>query len=493
METIANSQFFRTAFEKGQSDFVQRSSNGPVFDAAIKPSLAKESYHIHLQGSNVCIEGGSAAAIFQGAGLWEAAFASGHGADYLGKHEATYPCRWLYPKKKFEEKYLCKRLLQMGYNGVVLEQYPNHLQVFKKFGLEVALLAKAPDSTPFDAGWNPVFENLEGIQAVYWKGTYNSEKYLHHPMARDDLMIDLALREVKAVEEAIQGRCALVYELDPRSSIHWIPEFMDGVGEQTMVSFSALNGNPIDHHLGYHPLWELLRELPDTSATRLLPILNVGSVGQGEGFWPVIPLDLIDFAAAHMRRQPFAGAVVLTSFLSRPGTFLDGALWTAGHALWGEYAPRILLETWCKAYHPSLASLELLGDIWKAMRRLSGLQAVGKCSTEECRSFSESLVGELNRLQRTADECKGSIQEYFTYFARDARRQILHFLQSRHAPMVNVLNGDDLQESFWTAIQQSGGPGFGSGAKVSILSTPQKGSEGSAMRRIYEEVDVFSL
>lgn len=492
MKTIANSQFFRTAFEKWAAGFAQRHPEAQAVKFTVKPSLEPESFHLSLQEDGTHIDSGSAAAALQGAGLWEPAFASGDWADYIGAHQAAYPCRWLHIQEKYDAEYLCKRLLQMGYNGALFEEVPENRGIFKEMGIALVLLAKKPDATPFDTEWQPDLENLDGVDAVYWKGSYTSENYRNHPNARDDLMIDLALKEVQAVEEAIRGRCPLVYELDPDGPVHLIPELMDSVGNQTMISFSALNGKPTDDHLDYHPLWKLLRELPDTSATRLLPILNIGGVEQGEGFWPVIPLDLIDFVITHMRRQPFGGAVVMTNYLSKTGTLLDGALWTAGHSLWGSLPPRLLLETWCKAFHPSLSSLELLGDIWKVSRRLSGLHAVGERTTEEYRMLSESLIGELNRLHGVVesydDSRTPSIKEYFTYFARDARRLVLHFLQTRHAPMVNVLNGDDLQESFWTVIQQSGRPGIGSGAKVSVLKTPQAGSEGSAMRQIYEEV-----
>ena len=480
METIANSQFFQIAFEERKDAF--------SLDAAIIRSLPRDYFRLSLDQGKVKLEGGSESALLQGMGLLDAVVPSGHIADYLGDHQAECSCRWLYPMGDYDEEALCRRLLQLGYNGVIVDHIPSNIQIFKELDIQIVLTVDTPEATPLDNEWDPGLEDLEGVDAVYWKGSYGSERYLHHPNARDDLMIDLAMREVQALEEAIKGRCGLVYELDPVAPIHWVPELMDAVGEKTMISFSALNGSPTEDHLDHHPLWKLLRELPDTSATRLLPILNSGGVCQGEGLWPVVPLEMIDYAKIHMRRQPFGGAVVMTRYLSQPGTFLDAALWTSGHSLWGGYPPRLLLETWCKTYHPSLVSLELLGDIWKVSRRLSGLKAVGARPTEECRMLSESLIGELNRLQGEADRCEGDICDYYTYFARDARRIVLHFLQTHHAPMVNVLNGDDLEASFWTAIQQGSGSGLGTGAKVSVLHEPQKGDAGTPMRRIYEDV-----
>lgn len=485
MKTIANSQFFRILFERQKQVF----SNELFLNLYVKTSMPAMAYKLtHAEGA--CkLEADSEGVLLQGMGLVDVAIKSGHLGDYLGEKQAAFPCRWIHYPGSYDEEVLCGRLLQMGYNGVIVDQLPEAPKMFSDLGIQIIWKPDAPELTPLDQDWDPGLGSLDHVQAIYWKGTYMDPVYNKHPAARDDLQIDLALREVQALEALIDDRCSLIYEIDSSSQIHWIPELMDSVGNKTLISFSAIDGKPTEDHKDYHPLWKLLRELPDTSATRLLPILNMGGVDQGEGVWPIIPIGLLEYTMNHMRRQPFAGAVVMTRHLSKQGTFLDGALWTAGHALWGEHSPSLLLETWCKAFHPSLASLEVLADFWKVGRRLSELKEVRTTTTEECRSLSESLIGELNRLQILVDKgCDQKVRDYFVYFARDARRKILHFLQVNHAPMVNVLNGDDLLESFWTVIQQSGGSGLTSGAKVTVLEKPQKGEEGSVMRQIYNEV-----
>lgn len=485
MKTIANSQFFRIFFERQKRAF----AGVHALNAVVKKSMPSQSYRLSQEGGICKLEAGSESTLLQGMGLVDVAAKSGHLGDYLGERKAQYPCRWISISGSCQDETLCERLLQLGCNGVILENLPENLQMFADLGIQVIWMPKAPSVTPLDADWDPGLGTLEHVHAVYWKGTYTDPAYHKHPKARDDLQIDLALREVQALEKRIDGRCGLVYEIDPKAPIHWIPELMDSVGAETMISFSAVAGSPTDDHREYHPLWVLLRELPDTSATRLLPLLNMGGVEQGEGLWPVIPIGLLEYTLDHMHRQPFAGAIMMTRYLSKQGTFLDGSLWTAGQSLWGGFSPCLLLETWCKAFHPSLTSLELLIDFWRVGRRLSGLKNSKKTTTEECRLLSESLIGELNRLQTLVDKCRDErVREYFVYFARDARRKILHFLQANHAPMVNVLNGDDLQESFWTVIQQSGGSGLTSGAKVTLLEEPRMGEEDSPMRRIYDEV-----
>jgi hypothetical protein len=494
VKTIANSQIFRTVLEQWQHSFIQDYPEGPQLTVKIKTDFSGERYFSQLAGRVLTLEG-NGGSLLQGMAMLDTALKSRHIADYLGEREAQFPCRWLhlYPDSVYSsEEALCLRLLQLGYNGVIMDTVPSDLQVFKGLGIKVIVKVNSPDSCPFDEEWDPGLSALKGVDGVYWEGTYARPEYNKHRQARDCLQIDLAIRELQELENRLEDTCELIYGIDPQGAVDWIPELMDEAGSKTMLAFSSLDGSPSLDHLNYSHLWEVLRELPDTSATKLLPILNMGGVGQGEGFWPVIPIGPLDYAISHMRRQPFAGGIVLTRHLSRQGTFLDASLWVAAQSLWGGFSIPLLLETWCKAYYPELFSLDLLTDFWKVSRRLSGLKVPGSFSTEECRVQSESLLGELNRLQGVVKSLNHShsslLQDYFTFFSRDARRLILHFLQNNHAPMVNVLNGDDLQESFWTVIQQGRGSSLGSGAKVTLLEQPCRGEEGSSLRKIFDEV-----
>ncbi len=495
MKTIANSEFFRTVFEQERKRFEKNFNGKAKLNAKVKSSLSKDSYSLRLAGGECWLEGGAEAALLQGLSFLDVALMSGHLGDYLGERKSRYPCRWLFldqTPEALSEEQLCKRILQLGCNGVIVHEVPENIEVFKRLGIKLILIASQPDACPFDSGWTSLVEIHPFVDGIYWKGTYHQPHFLHHPQARDVLQLDLAIKEVKALESLVGESCLLIYEIDPATPACRIPELMDEIGLKTLLSFSSVAGSPSSIHSGPHSLWNLLRQLPDTSAARLLPIINMGSVDQGDGLWPTIPLELLEFTLSHMRRHSFGGVIAMTRYLSEPGTFLDASLWTAGHSLWGQHPPSLLLESWCSAYHPSLSSLELLRGLWNLAKQLSALEDIKEGPAEEYRLISESIIAQINGVQRLFEYCQEdrtpSIQDYFTYFSRDARKKIMYFLQQRRAPVVNVINGDDLSESFWTTVQQERSPGLTNSAQVSLLEVPQKGEEGSVMRQIYREV-----
>lgn len=495
MNTIANSEILRKVLQNFSNSFSKENPNGPKLLVKVRGGELSEGYSSSYYQGVLTVEGNDPRSLIHGIATLNVAVKSGHLSDFLGDRKPRYELRPLHYCRELEgvcEEKLCQRILELGYNAIILETEPENPQLFKEFGIKTIFKRKALEGTPFDKDWALSPVNMEAVDAVYWEATFMEPEFLKHKDARDFLQMDLALFELQRLERELNGVCEILYALPKMHSYNAVLEFIDEVSTQTTIVFSAVHGDPTEDHSDPHPLWDLLRESPDASATTLLPILNMGAVKQGEGLWPLIPLDLLEQSNDHMRRQPFTGAIVLVKDLPNPGTFLDGSLWIAAQTLWGTLTPSLLLETWCKAYHPSLSNLELLRDLRKVGKRISALKEIVEMKTEESHIYSESLISEINRLQMKVDglksEGKGSIKEYFIYFARDARRQILHFLQVNHAPMVNVLNGDDLLESFWTAVQQGGGADLRAGAKVKLFDQPIEGDEGSVMRQIYDEV-----
>ena len=119
-----------------------------------------------------------------------------------------------------------------------------------------------------------------------------------------------------------------------------------------------------------------------------------------------------------------------------------------------------------------------------------------KITQGECRLIAESLLAQLKYLQHLFDKEKTvpsrvspSLKDYFTFFVRDARRIILHFLQCYNVSMPQILSSDDFNEGIWTAIEQGEGQGFRSMASVHFLSESNSGKEGSFLRKVYNEIN----
>ena len=151
-----------------------------------------------------------------------------------------------------------------------------------------------------------------------------------------------------------------------------------------------------------------------------------------------------------------------------------------------------MTETWFKAYRPDI-DFSLYSHAFKEMREiaiqlsymrsLAGEKGRDKLTGDECRALAEKVASELWTLRlffAKIDKTyvkkseKPGIQDYFLYFARDAKRVIAQFLQSFNIPAANVIDRDEGEESFWTH-------------KTGFQTQPQKGLPGSRMEAIYKE------
>lgn len=93
-----------------------------------------------------------------------------------------------------------------------------------------------------------------------------------------------------------------------------------------------------------------------------------------------------------------------------------------------------------------------------------------------------------NATTKEQENRRPSISDYVTFFVRDVRRILFHCLQFFHISLADVLNGEEMLESFWTRISQTNSQGAFSRAQVTFLKEPQKGKKGTVMRKIYEEI-----
>ncbi len=499
--TITNSEIFGIALEQRLAAWDKEFPYGPQVAVKLNRKM-HDTYKIEYNEHDVSLAADALHTVLSGLGALEIGLKSGFVSEFIGKQEAIFSWRILWLKGAHELlsiDSLCRKISRLGFNAVILEEVPQDISVFKAYGIRLILKPAVEDLgnfCPLDEEWPVRFAEkialLPPVDALFWEGCFTKTTFLNHPKARDLLQYDLAVMELEALQVGLAGHFPLIYQLPNDLCAEWLPEFLDESGKETMIAFSALAGDPAKDHLPENPLWKMLRKCPDISYTPLLPVINGGAIGQGDGLWPIIPVDTLECVISHLENPPFQGAIVMTKTVPDQAAFLDGALWTAGQSLSRGRSPRRLLEAWCAAYHPQMQGVELLNEVRNASKQLSLVRSLTqKMPTEECRVLADSLLAQLNRIQLLAakdeDQALPSLKEYFTFFARDARRQVLHFLQSHHLPLVNVLNGEDLLESFWTGIGQMGNSGIGSGAKVALLSQPSKGAEGSMMRKIYEQ------
>ena len=410
----------------------------------------------------------------------------------------------------------CRRLLELGYNAVILDRsiQSNTVSLLHDYGIKIIFKPMKITESFLSVKYQHDLKNLledylsNGIDYIFWESGLYSQELEEDPLTRELTQEDLAHYEMKLLEETIAQNAGLIYYIstpdlyNADKQAKWMPRLCHDAGKKTIIAFSAFAGNPDEDHLPMHPFWETLRLSPDTLETPLLPILNGGNVNQGEGLWPILSLDLLNRFFTQMDRHRFAGAAIMTRTLPGRSGFLECNLWVAGRMMWESRSSYLYAETWCEAFRPDL-NIKKFGAIFEIARRisvdLSILRAVlqGKYvePAEECRARAESSLGQLNYLVAIFSKVKGEEQagvpflaDYVRYFERDARRIIMHALQSMNISLPNLMSGIDAHESFWTKLLESPGSGIRGAAKVALLELPNQGLQDVKMPMIYREI-----
>jgi hypothetical protein len=331
--------------------------------------------------------------------------------------------------------------------------------------------------------------------------------YLHQDYREDApeaTLLDLTAAEIKLWENSLGNEMSLIYYAPTKGGdcakqqAEWLSVLCDEMGRKSLLAFPVVSGDPTSDHLPMHPFWKTLRESPDESGTGLLPVFNIGGIRQGEGLWPALHLDLIDNFVSRCRRHHFKGIVGLVNQIPVPGGILDCNLWVFGQSLWRHTPPRLLAETWFRAFKAEWMDdllFEKLGEIRQIVLHLSWIRMMLEekgnqdFSLEEGRAFVEGLWGHLKlwelrnehlekkRLRRSS---KSELCDYLTYFLRDARRFLIAFARAYNITLQTSKEEDEKQESFWTQ-------GSKWKSDQTLLDKPVIGSAGSRMEQIYYE------
>lgn len=509
---------------------------------------ASESYTSKYAAGILSIEACNLMSQAYGIAQLDIALKAGHTADYLGRSSPKFALRplWLesevevviseltsvyLPKFMLDSDFsewipkLWKRMVQLGFNAIIVGSRTSlQLKDFRdeKINLQEIILRLnecgiqvivKPNFLPFQVdGYSKncpfneqfrevlkeaikqFFLRVPACRQLFWESMLLYPFYRFHAKAQDLTEVEIVLEELKLLETALsrinQSPSKHLIFYVPSTGEHagrqsnWLLNFLDDVGLNTSIAFSAVAGDFCHDHLSDHPFWKQLRYSPDSSSTPLLPIINFGAVEQGEGLWPITNFDLIDRFLVRCRRHPFAGIIGIVNKLPVEGSLLDCLLWVAGQSMWRDMSPMMLAETWFAAFRQG-ESFEELGEILKAARRIalevSSLRTLE--GNEERRRIGEPLVAQLKSLINFYEKwlCKldrPSLKEYFILFAADIRQFLEQFLQlSCRTSFGTTLGVEEPILSFWTLRQGRG----------DFLTKPQLGPPGSTMEAIYNE------
>ena len=90
-------------------------------------------------------------------------------------------------------------------------------------------------------------------------------------------------------------------------------------------------------------------------------------------------------------------------------------------------------------------------------------------------------------IQKEKTHASPSLLDYFTFFYRDIRRYILHFLQKQNLSCAHILIGQDLLPSFWSSALQNAPHGIRNHLQIQFHEQAFKGDDGSLMQQIYKQ------
>jgi hypothetical protein len=458
-----------------------------------------------------------------------AGITSGHLADFLSITTPHFKIRPLWIDASLKHvgaesskiHQLCKKVLELGYNAVVVDaanqtNLSSLCSQLQSYGLKV-LLKPAPIQKSASYNLTHHLKTLEVqnpyFDFLFWESQWNQPQFTKDSRAEAFTLRELVLDEARLIEAALPSKKLIFYlpaanEQEAKQCAPWMPALADDLGKESILAFSAVAGDFYADFLPAHPFWDQLRSKVDRSSAALMPILNVGNVKHSQGLGPVIVHDYLDEFRGRYQMGHFSGFLAVAHDLPGDGGIHECNLWTAAQVQWNpEIAASLWVETWCSAYRPdwnysnhtySLKKIRAVSKQTAFLHFLSQEKNRSQYSSQECRFIAESLLSQLQEIQahlekeekkRVKKSDKTTLWDYFSYFLCDTKRTLMHVLPSFNISLPLLMNENDPKESFWTEVHTH--TGKQEHERIKFLETPNSGTPGSRMHAIYQENRLF--
>lgn len=354
------------------------------------------------------------------------------------------------------------RLSELGYNALLLGLRDNAEEAtrisHRELHFEIPILVKPQldvRGSPLDPTWrarilsvlDTLCRRMPDLHAVVWESGLLNPSYT----SADATQADLVIEELRFVERAVNSRARLIFYVPvdqdrAERQARWLPTLCDEAGKETAIAFSAVRGCPWNDHLPLHPFWEEAAASPDVSSTPLMPIVNLGMVGLGNGRWPCIPFELFERCLARCVKHRFEGPIVLADQLPGKGGALECSLWmgTQGYG----FSAELLAGQWLRSRRSDLNY-----EAWRSLMRKTREFALEMRALEEMKSIEhkrlllESLSARLKFLTSYYDAQEKpqrlpTLSDYFSGFVCEARN-----LLSSHGSLLGQTKLDDFWKS----------------------------------------------
>lgn len=404
--------------------------------------------------------------------------------------------------------FFCKRVTELGFNAIVLGSLEEVREPSSSFSLEMlAHLCKkirgyglkiifAPSykknksTCPFDPQFRLELQEdfvlmrdlFKEIDYFFWSSLHLEENFEAHEEALDYTHFEMIIKEANTLEESL---VPLIFYLPLASGYEevvssWMKKLLDQVKVETILSFSALKKGIFAGDLELHPFFD--ERVSKENPTKLLPIVNSGSIQRGEGLWPILGLNLLETVISFINEPHFCGFISLTPTIPLQTSLLDCSLWIASKVLCHGEAPRKNLRKWLKNFRPNWE----IGCAEEALREAENIlknfyyvkENKRELSQEKLRALVDSLAASLHFLQNLAlrvddEEREGlSFYHYVALFLIDLKRLILSLGINSNLFPSNLLG--DAQNTLWST-------------PTTFLKRPYYDEDNIAIKSIYKE------
>ena len=338
---------------------------------------------------------------------------------------------------------------------------------------------------------------------------YESLSLLYDEMGlnQDDehLFKEIAASEIALLEEILPESVELLYIFpgeDPEVKRREALNFRDialTVSKRTRLVISTREGSPFLDHLKPHPF--LLQDSQALQGFAYAAVVNLGGVQQGGGLWPSFPLDIYQRIYPLLHEKNITPLPV-TQSIPRPGSFLAAALQFASSDLEHHFYLEKQLKAWIKLKRgepDTERTLSIIRGVREIAIELSRMRtAISEAgrdllSQEECKLLASSLYYSIRKVQKECEknpqneDGRATLQHYVDFFALDAYRTLLQFIQSFNVVLQEALELGPGKKGFWTDFTPGSGSGLRSMGKVTLLKTPAVDSGTPEMALILKE------
>lgn len=398
---------------------------------------------------------------------------NGHGLCNKEYHP-RFPIRPLFLKNaNLPIDVLCERLIEFGYNTLALNFFSDaNLETISSYGLKSLLMLEGS------------YKSLPAVDYVYYPSPYMDDC--------SKTQLERAVSEAFKIIKYLHKHSTLIFQPHQTESVHWWNKLLDELPDKTILAFPTHERNG---HL--HPFWDILHSSIDVSSTSIMPILNAGCLGIGEGLWPLMLADHIEDVLLKCNSHSFSGFLSLAANMPAYEAWGSLNLWIAARSQWVNpiCSCQDIAKDWFKLYRPDidlqlcLEPIKLLTDLTHKV--VNWLEDESTPTTECWRSKLEFAFSYLKLISGYAWEnytaCNSaypSLEDYFRYCYVDLRSLLFHLILKHQIPISQMIDSEDVKGGFWTELRGAPGQAVRSGGHV-ILRTEPKPTH-PAMQAIFD-------